>query len=215
MLARLLVRQVGGLDEEGDVAVRERPDGALQIDQGVAVGRPLEPGRARLFADLAHFQTEVEKARGPFDASGHRPRRDACGRAEIRRGPHLIGGAGQRQAAQAALPEPVFDLGLEALEGRAGLDVLEDRQPGVDVVDARGPQIDEAVVVGVIGVQVELERARGEMQRRLDRGRHLGVEVDVADLEGAGGDVRPLGEQLDLAGRAGVAGDAEAEEQRR
>ena len=48
----------------------------------------------------------------------------------------------------------------------------------------------------------------GALQRR----HLLGVQRQVAGLVGGGGDVNAIGEQFDLAGRALVVGQAEAQE---
>ena len=73
-------------------------------------------------------------------------------------------------------------------------------------------QVDEAVVAGGVDVQVGAERAGGVVGGALQGPDGLRVQIRIADLEGAGGDVRAFGEQFDLAGRAGGARQAEPQE---
>ena len=61
--------------------------------------------------------------------------------------------------------------------------------------------IDEAAILRVVGRRVEAQGACGLLQAGLDGRRLLLAEKRIADLEGAGGLVHALGEQLGGVGR--------------
>ena len=105
MLARLLVRQVVALGEEGDVAVGEGSDGAAQIDQCIALGRQFAFRDTVLFADAADFAGQIPQGRSPGQAGRGRPRRDAGGRPQVGVGVDVIRSAFQRQFTVAAPPQ--------------------------------------------------------------------------------------------------------------
>ena len=109
-----------------------------------------------------------------------------------------VGGGFQRQFAVAVLPGRVGAFGFETIEAGVGLDELIDWEFLVLFLEqegfAGGPLVDEAVVPGVVDVQVACEPAAIIVRGGFERIDLFAVQIDVAGLVGGGGDVHPVGE---------------------
>ena len=201
MLARLGVVEVPPFQEQPQLAVGERRRRQVGVDHLIAVGRQLELGHAILLAHVTQLQLAGPPVAVEHRPAGHRPRRDAGRRAEVGVAVDIVGRALQREAARAVLPQPVRGLGLGAVKGRVGLQVVEDRKAALRVDLAVRTQVDEAVVLHGEGVQVDLPGALAIVDRGVERVGDLRIQVGIADLEAAGRRMGAVGEQLRLGRR--------------
>ena len=170
VFAGFLVGQVARLGEQGDVLLDEGAHGQRGVEQGIVVGRQFEfVGDAVLLAHVPHLGAGVEAGGGPGQAAGDGIGRDARGRTEIGLGVNVVGRPFQRQLAIAVLPKGVGALQLEAVEFRIGLDEAVDGEDLVLFLEqelfAGRALVDEAVVPGMIDVQVAREPAAGRSGR--------------------------------------------------
>ena len=211
MAARVDVEQVVGRQREA-----QRAFGApgaeihLGVDHRVAIRRCLERGDALLVADPLDLAAHVELRRLDGQPAEQAQRRDARGGAGVLDG--RVNVVGEAVGDEAGVPPPCQrqrSLHLEAVIARVGLAEGIDGQP---VFEAAGQVlVDEVLEPGVVGGGLQAVVAARSAQDRLDADRALGAEVGIADLEGVGAGVRPVGEQFLGRRRALCARDVDAE----